>query len=84
MLIDTNAPLAVAISHQFLELIPRWRSQIIENYRGIKLAELSKRGPLNICSELSRRSPVEKFFSGTVAEIADHRLMITRCVIKGN
>jgi hypothetical protein len=81
LVIDTDAPLAGAVAAQLLQLIARWRAEILQGGCGIKDPQLTQTGSLDIRAPLPDGLTVEQAFRVPIAEAPEHAAMITRRVI---
>ena len=83
LIVDPDAPLALAITAEFLESIPRRDAEIFERDGGIELPQLAQRNALQVSTEPPSRSAVEELLRLLASEASDHRAIITLSVTRG-
>jgi hypothetical protein len=74
LIVQADAVLASAISAEFLQVVSRRNSEIIEYRRRIELPQLTKRHALEIRPELPDALAVEQPLGIPVAETPNHSL----------
>jgi hypothetical protein len=70
LVVHTDAELARPGTAELLEPVARRHPEVLENHRGVELAEAPERDPLNIGAELPDRVALEEPLRVGVAEAA--------------
>ena len=63
LIIDPDAPLAIAVTGKLLQSVPRRDSQKVEAGSAAQLFELALGDALNVLRQLRRKSPMEQLLS---------------------
>lgn len=72
LLVDSDAPLAAAITLQGFQAIARWHEQRPQVDRGIEHTEFAASQPLNILRQSPRKPAVPNGLGFLVAEATNH------------
>jgi hypothetical protein len=84
LVVDADAPLAIACAAELLQTVARRGSKVVERDRRIELPQPPQRDPLDIGSESLDRLPSEETLRVGVAETTDHSRIITHRVMVRN
>jgi hypothetical protein len=72
LIVDADAVLALPITSQSFQAVPRRNTQVVQALGRIKHAELAQRHPLHVRAEPPGWAPHEQALRIPVAEASDH------------